>query len=604
VKESQKQVDLCVIGGGLAGTCAAIAAARNGIRVALVQDRSVLGGNASSEIKMHVVGADVHGTRPGAREAGIIEELRLEDAYRNPQRCYSLWDLLLYEKVMAEPNIELLLDTDCVGCEKDKDRIVSANCHRQSTEETIRIEARFFADCSGDGRLAAEAGADYTIGRESKAEYGEPLAQDIPDRFTLGSSILYTARDHGRPMPFHAPEWIRRFTKDDFYMRETKSYEYGMWWCEWGGHLDTIGDNPAIRHELLRCALGIWDYIKNSGEHPDSASWALDWVGALPGKRESRRFLGPHVLTQADLQAGEIFPDSVAYGGWPIDLHPPMGIDATTEAPCNHVWLEALYGIPARCLFSRNVDNLFFAGRNVSATHVAFASTRVMATCAVMGQAVGTMAAVATKKGFPSARDVLPCVKTVQQTLLRDDAFLPGLRNEDPLDLARTAAVSASSTAEGFPPERVIDGITRPTPSRFGTWADDGDHAWRSVTLPATLTLTWPQPVTLQEIHLTFDSGLERPLMLSMSDHYHRRQVNGGQPEIVSRYRILAGGHPLIEVVGNHRRKRVHRLPTPVSATQLHFEAIETHGAPEARLFEVRCYARPTTQETDDKVEA
>src|SRR5688500_17983971 len=170
--------DFVVVGGGLAGVCAALAAARNGAKVVLLQDRSVLGGNASSEIRMHTVGADFHGRRPGARESGIIEELRLEDAARNPHRSYAQGDLLPYEKVMAEPNLTLLLDTDCVGCVVENTsaevrRIVSVDALRQSTEDAFTIRAKFFADCSGDGRLGFEAGADFTIGREAKADYGE-----------------------------------------------------------------------------------------------------------------------------------------------------------------------------------------------------------------------------------------------------------------------------------------------------------------------------------------------------------------------------------------------------------------------------------------------
>ncbi|HRP04109.1 MAG TPA: FAD-dependent oxidoreductase, partial [Opitutaceae bacterium] len=162
--------DLVVVGGGLAGVCAALSAARNGARVVLLQDRSVLGGNASSEIRMHAVGADFHGRRPGARESGIIEELRLEDAARNPHRSYSQWDLLLYEKIVTEPNITLLLDTTCAGCASvghfGGQRIIkSIEGVRHSTEDIFTIHAGLFADCSGDGRLGVEAGADFTVGR-------------------------------------------------------------------------------------------------------------------------------------------------------------------------------------------------------------------------------------------------------------------------------------------------------------------------------------------------------------------------------------------------------------------------------------------------------
>lgn len=589
--------DFVVVGGGLAGVCAALAAARNGAEVFLLQDRSVLGGNASSEIRMHTVGADIHGRRPGARESGLIEELRLEDAARNPHRSYSQWDLLLYEKVAAEPNITLLLDTDCTGCTVATTadglrRIATVEAVRHSTEDAFTIHAAVFADCSGDGRLGVEAGADHTVGREAKLDYGEPLALDDADRQTLGSSILFTARRHDTPQPFRAPPWARRFRKHEFRFRPIDGFEYGYWWAEWGGQLDTIKDNAAIRHELLRIALGVWDYVKNSGEHPDSAHWALDWVGAIPGKRESRRFLGPHVLNQQDLESGLLFHDTVAYGGWPLDLHPPSGIDATDEPPCRHIHLPHLYAIPLRALCSRNIANLLFAGRNISATHVAFASTRVMATCAVMGQAVGTAAALAAPLGARSlAAYFTPAeVARLQQRLLRDDAFLPALRNEDPADLARSAAITASSETPRGAARQVADGVTRELFPALGPWADGATHRWESVALPAWIELAWPAPQALHEIHLTFDSGFERELTLSASDSTTRKLIRGPQPELVRDYEVWLDGQPVVTETGNILRKRIHRLPAPVAASRLRLVVKATHGTPQARVFELRAY--------------
>jgi hypothetical protein len=589
--------DLVVVGGGLAGVCAALAAARNGAKVVLIQDRSVLGGNASSEIRMHTVGADIHGRRPGARETGIIEELRLEDAARNPHRSYSQWDLLLYEKVTAERGITLLLDTDCVGCATEpvadgQTRIVSVSAVRQLTEDRFTVRGRFFADCSGDGRLGFEAGADFTVGREAKSAHGESLALDCADRQTLGSSILFTARKYETPQPFRAPSWIRRFQPHEFKLRPIDGFEYGYWWAEWGGQLDTIKDNATIRHELLRIALGLWDFVKNSGQHPDSANWALDWVGAIPGKRESRRFLGPHVLTQQDLEGGRLFPDTVAYGGWPLDLHPPSGVDAVEEWPCRHVHLPNLYGIPLRSLYSRNVTNLFFAGRNISATHVAFASTRVMGTCAVMGQAVGAAASLAIQA---RAVDIATCfgsdqVSRLQQLLLRDDAFLPGQRNTHEMDFAQSATVTASGETPLGAAVHVLDGITRECRSELGPWADGGTHRWESGALPAWIQLSWPAPVMLREIHVTFDSGLQRELTLSASDSTTRKVVRGPQPELVRHYTLLLDDRPIWEETDNFLRKRVHRLREPVAVCSLRLQIHATHGLNEARVFEVRAY--------------
>lgn len=581
----------------MAGLCAAVSAARNGARVALVQDRSVLGGNASSEIKMHIAGADVHGTKPGRRESGLIEELRLEDSARNPHRSYSQWDLLLYEKAKLEPRLTLLLDADLIGAETevlpDGRRVVrSARVVRPLMEEEYRITAKFFADCTGDGRLGAEAGADFHIGREAKSDHGESLAQPVADRHTLGSSILLTGRRYDEPQPFIAPSWARKFTRDEFKHRPIHSYEYGYWWFEWGGQIDSIKDNEAIRHELLRIALGVWDYVKNSGDHPDAAHWALDWVGTLPGKRESRRFLGPHLLTQHDVQGGVVFPDQVAYGGWAIDLHPPSGVDVPDEPPFTPHYVKSLYTIPLRCLHSRNVANLFFAGRNISATHVAFASTRVMATCALAGQAIGTAAALWREAAGAdiAALSTPAAVAELQQTLLRDDAFLPGLAGADSHDLARQATITASSATPAGAPENVADGITRDLRADFGPWSADEAHAWESVSLPATLALRLPVARTLREIHLTFDSGFARELILTPSDHLTKRTIRGPQPETVRHYRVKIDGRVVVEETGNYLRKRVHRLPEPVTGSVVELEVLATNGHPAARVFEVRLY--------------
>lgn len=586
------ETDLVVVGGGMAGVCAALAAARNGCRTVLVQDRSVLGGNASSEIKMHIVGADCHGQRPGARESGLIEELKLEDAVRNAYRCYPQWDLLLYEKVKAEPLITLLLDSTFLACTSEAGAIRSVTVLRNATDDVFEIQAAFFADCSGDSRLGAEAGADFRMGREDQAEYGESLAPAEADRQTLGSSILITGKRHDTPQPFLCPPWVRKFTKEDLNHRPIHSYEYGYWWFEWGGQLDTIKDNEVIRHELLRIAMGIWDYVKNSGDHPDSANWTLDWVGAIPGKRESRRLLGPHVLTQADVEEGRIFSDAVAYGGWAIDLHPPSGVDARDEPPFTPTHVHQLYTIPLRCLISRNVPNLLFAGRNLSASHIAFASTRVMATCAAAGQAVGTAAAVALRESA-SLADVTsgPLLDTVQQTLLKDDAFIPTLKNTDPADLARSAAVTASSEKSGSPAEAVRDGTTRSLAfDNLGPWADRQTHRWESLELPAWLELTLPEGAAPREIHLTFDTGFDRELILSSSDHLTKKIIRGPQPETVKHYRVLLDGQTVAEETDNFLRKRVHRLAGPVPAHVLRIEVLATHGLPAARIFEVRTY--------------
>jgi hypothetical protein len=587
--------DLFVAGGGLAGVCAAVAAARNGARVVLVQDRSRLGGNSSSEVKMHVVGANHHKARPGWREGGLLEEIRLDDAANNPQRSWELWDLLLYDKVMSEPNITLLLDTVLYSAATKDGRITGVRARCDKTEHLYNITARLYMDCTGDSRLGLEAGAEMRYGREARTEFGESLAPETPDRETLGSSILFTSRKFDRPMPFVPPKWARKVTKKQLVKRSVASWEYGYWWIEWGGQLNTIRDNERIRFELLAIVTGVWDYIKNSGEHPESAHWAMDWVGMLPGKRESRRLVGDHMMTQYDLMGltGDV-DDAVAIGGWPMDDDPPGGFDRADLPPAVQVKTAEVYNIPLRSLFSKNVANLMMAGRNISASHVAFTSTRVMATCAVVGQAAGTAAALCVRHGLSPrglAADRARVVE-LQQTLLRDDQTIKGRRNEDPRDLARQARVTASAAVDDSPAANVINGVARAIPGKAtNRWAVEmtPDGAW--------IELSWDAPRPIGEIQLTFDSGFQRELTLTASDSITKGIIRAPQPETVRDYTIAyrkTGQGPLtdlLDVKGNHQRLNRHRLVESLQAQSIRIHVRATNGDPLARIFEVRCYA-------------
>jgi hypothetical protein len=570
-----------------------------------------LGGNASSEIRMHIVGADASGGRgveveTEAREGGIIEEIRLETSVRNPQRSASMLDLILYEKCRAETNLTLMLNTTVVAAETREGLITHAIAERQSTEDRFRIKAKVFVDCTGDGRLGAEAGAAFRQGREGREEFGETLAQPTKDNKTLGSTLLFQARNVGKPAPFVAPPWARKFTEKDLRLRPHASagvdreVEYGYWWVEWGGCLDTIKDNEKIRDELLAIMLGVWDHIKNGGDH-GAANWALDWFGFLPGKRESRRFIGQHVLCESDVLESRPFDDAIAYGGWPIDTHPPEGVDASDLPPCDQLHVPHLYDIPLRACVSRDVRNLMFAGRNISATHIAFASTRVMATCAVTGQGVGTAAAHAVRNSLLPAelagnRDA---VHAIQQRLLLDDAFLIGQINKDENDLARLARVTASSAQPEGPAQNVISGQTRSVHGRHGASPDranPGTHRWMSRGLPAWLELRWEKPIRPREIQLIFDTGLHRVLTLSHSDAYTARMRWGTpQPETVRDYSIEAWWHNswrvLAKVTGNYQRRRVHEPANPPDVTALRIVVTATQGLDHARICEVRVYA-------------
>jgi hypothetical protein len=579
--------DVLVAGGGLAGVCAAISAARNGARVILLNDRSRLGGNSSSEVKMHVVGANSHKARPGWREGGLIEELRLEDAVNNPHRSWELWDVLLYGKVISEPNITLLLDTILYSAETRGGAIQRVMARCDKSEHLYRIQAKIFIDATGDSRLALEAGAELRHGREARAEFGESLAVEKADDKTLGSSILFTSRLYPRAVPFKPPAWARKVTKETLKFRSVNSWEYGYWWIEWGGDRDIIGDNERIRFELLSIVMGVWDYIKNSGDHPSSEKWGMDWVGMMPGKRGSRRVVGAHVVTQQDLVQGGPFADAVAIGGWPLDDHTGMDFDHSDRPPFTSIKLEQPYNLPLRALCSRNIRNLMMAGRNMSCSHVAFTSTRVMATCAVVGQAAGTAAAMALEQGVaPLQLTSKPALLSkVQQKLLRDDQTILRAKNEDPADLARKAVRVAASSGEAA---RILSGVTRDIPK--------GEvHHWAApleADAGAWVELQWDVPQRIREVQITFHTGFERELTLSSSDTVTRGIIRGPQPETVRDYAVLADGQKVLaDVSGNYQRIRRHMLAEAVETTRLRLQVRATNGDELARVFELRCYA-------------
>ncbi|MEN6493788.1 MAG: FAD-dependent oxidoreductase [Thermoguttaceae bacterium] len=450
LKTVRLDADLAVVGGGMAGVCCAITAARAGIRVVLVQDRPVLGGNASSEVRLWVLGATSHmgNNNRWAREGGVIDELLVENAYRNPEGNPVLLDALLLDKVTAEPNLTLLLNTAVYEVEKhdaETIRSVRAFCSQNST--LYIVDAPLFCDASGDGVLGFLAGAAFRVGSESRDELGEALAPVKPNGDLLGHSLFFYTKDTGRPVQFVPPHFalddIRRIPR----YRRFNSREHGcqLWWIEYGGRLDTVHETETIKWELWKIVYGVWNHIKNSGEFPEAKTMTLEWVGMIPGKRESRRFEGDYMLTQQDLVEQRPHDDAVSYGGWAIDLHPADGV-YSPDPGCAQWHTKGVYPIPFRSLYSRNIKNLFLAGRIISASHVAFGSTRVMATCAHNAQAVGMAAALCRRETLRPADLVEPGrMHRLQRQLLRAGQFIPGLALGDPEDLARSATLSPSS---------------------------------------------------------------------------------------------------------------------------------------------------------------
>ena len=505
--------DVVVCGGGLAGFSAAVAAARQGARTCLIQDRPVLGGNSSSEVRVTPHGAAAfHGY---ARETGILSEVLIEERSRNHEEIFengwtnSVWDLVLYDVARTTEGLTLRVNTTVVAVRMDGEGLISerpaANigfgflhrpacvtngrisaivCRVANAEVEVVISAKLFIDCTGDGIVADLAGCEWRMGSEGTGEFGEGHAPAQPSRDTMGSSIHFRARNIGRPAPYTPPDWAVKHEDARYFYKQgriPKEVKGGFWWLEIGVPWDTIHDAEDIRHELTRHTLGVWDWIKNRDPRTRelAANYALDWIGQVPGKRESRRVIGKTFLTEGDIQDKRVFPDEVAFGGWFLDLHTPGGLLAPTSEPASAEGYAPTstysrksyvgpYGLPLGMLISKDVGNLLFAGRNVSASHAALGTVRVMATTALMGQAAGTACAVALQAGINPDHFSANEVSRVQQRLLRDGCFLPHVGKADPGDLAVAASVSSSSSA-------VVSRVQPDDPnlnSGMGIWRD------------------------------------------------------------------------------------------------------------------------------------
>jgi len=601
--------DVVVVGAGPAGVPAAIAAARGGAKVALIGDRPVLGGNSSIEIGVNMCGAVV--SKPAARETGIAEEAICRRARKRSPGTSDVYR----EMCAAETNLTVFTCERMLEVEKDGDAIRAVRCRNTMTGAWSRFAGRFFVDATGDGWLGYYAGAEYRFGREGRPEFGEPEAPERPDLLTMSGllhepkvGVSYRAEKTDGSVAYETPVWAdvlpRGFTRNVRSLR-------GQWWIEHAGYVDDCADPEFARDELIRISFAYWGWVKNVSHLKDEArNYALCEIPIIDGRRDSRRLVGDYILTGQDCHAGRVFPDAVAYGGWSLDIHDPLGMMAVeTTGWCPLHPSVPIYTIPFRSLYSKNVPNLLMAGRDVSVSHVALGSTRVQSTGSVMGQAVGTAAAMCVAGGLSPRQLGQTRIGELQQRLLKDDAYLPGFRNEDPADLARTATVTASSCATetvryspngggdrvgrangdgpgkkgmivygNVRPANVIDGVSRPVGRASHAWVSAAD-----ATLPQWIRLDFPEPVEAREVRLTFDSDLEFNAWLC-------RQAE----ELVRDYAVegSADGESwftLAEDRDNFLRHRVHRFP-PQKLKAIRLTIRATYGAPEANVFEIRVY--------------
>jgi len=429
------EYDFIVAGAGIAGICAAVSAARLGLRTLLLHDRSVPGGNNSSEIRVHIGGIIClppypnlgnliiefgHTKRGNAMEADIYEDGRKIAFLAN------------------QTNLTVLYDKNVCSVEMNGDKISAVLVRDTRTSILMRFSAPLFADCTGDGDLGALAGAEYRMGRESKAQTGERSAAKIADCQVLGASVQWNTRECPQPRPFPLFEYGLDFCEESCF-----PVDKGDWNWETGLRWDPIVQAEMVRDYGMLVVYSNWSFVKNRSSHREEFSHKeLAWVAYLAGKRESRRLLGDHVLDQNDIDAHVIYPDASVTATWSIDLHYPDPrnsrfftgrefITVCNQDPIRH------YPIPYRCFYSRNVGNLFMAGRNISVTHVALGTVRVQRTTGMIGEVVG-MAAALCNKHTCQPRDVYNDYLEELKDLMKEGCGKKGLLNNQTEGLGQT----------------------------------------------------------------------------------------------------------------------------------------------------------------------
>lgn len=600
-KVIEKTYQVVIVGGGLSGVCAALASARQGAKTAIVQARSVFGGNNSSEVRMHVCGANCHAQKKDLAETGILMELQLLNKSVNPNYSFPMWDMVMWGKLKAVPNLDCYLNTVMDDAVMDGETIKAIICRQSSTELIYRLSADVFVDATGHGTLGYYAGAEFRYGSESQAEFNEPDAPEEENGFTMGNTILFHSTDMGENTPFQKPDWAYSYKEEDLEYRphgnvtwshgengveEKYDVSSGYWWMELGGESKNIIEQTEnINDELFKSIFGVWDHIKNQPGH-NAENYAMDWIGSVPGIRESRRLEGDYVLTENDILENRFFDDGVAFGGWPIDVHPEKGFHHK-GLPTRYINFPGHYAIPYRCFYSKNIPNLMMAGRDISVSKLAMASTRVMGTCAIGGQAVGTAAALAARHQVTPRELGKTYIEELRQTLLKEDCYIPGAGNQDPLDKARTAVITASSYIPGYEPENVISGVTRQV--------GDATHAWHSADMDAPwLSLALEKAQAISQIRVTFDPDLNIEIMISQTKRRLDGMIKGMPPSLVKDFtvRLLKDGETVYQkdITDNWQRLAVIDTGKPVVADQALVEIHSTYGDNTAKIFEVRLY--------------
>ncbi len=441
--------DVIVAGGGPGGISSALASARHGAKTLLLQNRPMLGGNSSPEISINMDGAEMYNTY--SREGGIAEEIRRLRDFDTDN--VNDWTSAMTKLADAEPNLTVAYNSHVCDVAMENETTIKGVTVLDTMQLIKRTyTGKMFIDCTGDAWVGYYAGAKYRFGRESKYEFNEFLAPEIADTQTMSGCVRGDKNKFfikcDEPVEYHAPEWVPAVPKtDEEFGREiagngTRLY----WWIETSNTYDDMWDGEQTRDALFMVLLAFFDYEKNywSGREKFK-NFRFNFGNVINGRRESRRLIGDYILTENDCREGRVFDDAISYAGWSLDIHHPEGIYSGTKGPAYCSIHVPRPTIPFRCLYSKNIDNLMFAGRNISATHIGMGTTRVENTISTMGQAVGTAATMCLNLGV-TPRDIYQNhIRELQQQLIKDDQFIPGFKNEDTTDPCLGATVTASS---------------------------------------------------------------------------------------------------------------------------------------------------------------
>lgn len=574
--------DFAVVGGGAAGVVAAVAASRHGLRVAFVNDRPVLGGNGSDEAHISLDGA----AHKGDHETGIIYEIK------TIKECEQLtWSEAFAKVITAEKNISLyenMLVDDAVS---DGGRIKSLHIVNTYSLKEFTLSAEYYCDATGDAWLGYYADAIYHVGREAKHQYNEAFAPEIADGNTMSGCITkvvtdggdticsFWAQDVGYNVPFDPPDWAYKLPEGEKLGRRPMYIDRGEWWLETPNDYDDIWESEYVRDTMFRIAAGYFDWLKNSWKDRERvASYALRNLGTYNAKRESRRLIGDYIMTQNDFSGNADFHDAVCYTGWNIDVHHVKGIFSGSEGSFALNEKVPVTPVPFRCLYSKNIKNLFMVGRCASVSHIGLGAARTQLTGATMGQAVGTAAYLCNKYRTEPKMIGSKHIEELQQLLMKDGQYIPGVFHNDPDDIAKTAQITADSETENGKAINIINGKTRPR--------DGFDYAWvSSDPLPQSIFLKFGKKEIIHEVRITFDIPFDRYKMGYMTQPERDEMVT----DFIVEFKSGDGYKAIAKITDNYQRL-VCIDCKGIAADEIKITVTKCHKADFATITEVRVY--------------